>query len=106
MNRRVLFSRDPEGNDPIDEIHSEEPIKIGESKDLTVWLQNLGKWTLIDLVISTDSDEIEIIETPKQIPPFSSAPVKLRITPKEPESEEDEKPVKGTITVDYGYIIK
>ena len=104
--QRVVFSWDKDGNEPIDEIGFDDPIKIGESRDVEIWIQNLGKWTLTDLNFGVDSDEIEIVSAPKEIQPFSSEPLKLRITPREPEGEEDEKPIQGSLTLEYSYTIK
>ena len=98
MNReRVRFSWDREGNEPLEEISLDEPVRVGENKEITVWVHNLGKWPLIDLTFSIDGEEIE---------PFTAESLKLQITPREPETEEDEKPISGRLTMEYSYVIK
>jgi len=106
IKERVRFSWDRDGNEPLDDISLDEPVRVGESKEVTVWVHNLGKWPLIDLIFNVEGGEIEIVEAPEEIEAFSAEPVRLQITPREPESEEDEKPVSGTLTMEYSYVIK
>ena len=56
-------------------------VDAGKSKTYEYYIVNEGNYDLVDLVVSTISNEIELVQYPTQMKAHSSAQITLKWTP-------------------------
>jgi len=80
-------------------------VQAGESKEFRFWIYNDSKASLLDLQFIINNEEIEILDAPKDMAPFSVDELVIKWSPSIDIQDELDTPFKVTGRALFGKII-